>query len=161
MDDLENCTKWVQDPEVVRHVMMEVKTLDDERVWLEGVLSDPNDHVYIIIIKDSGKAIGTCAIHEVASNELLKNEEGLNLGIMIGEKEEWGKGYGAEAIALLAQYSCNELNAKRVWLTVDKVHKRGIRAYEKAGFKIIRELDDPDRIYSDNKQYMMEISFAN
>lgn len=58
-----------------------------------------------------------------------------DLSIMIGEKEEWAKGYGTEAVRLLLNYDFKSLNFHRISLGVFNFSKKAICAYEKAGFK--------------------------
>jgi RimJ/RimL family protein N-acetyltransferase len=56
------------------------------------------------------------------------------VGISIGEKEYWGKGYGTDALQVLLRYAFTELNLHRINLTVFEYNPRAIRSYEKAGF---------------------------
>jgi RimJ/RimL family protein N-acetyltransferase len=56
-------------------------------------------------------------------------------GIVIGEREFWGKGYGTEAMQLMLQYAFAELNLRRVSLGVFAYNPRAIRSYAKAGFR--------------------------
>src|SRR5206468_7752591 len=49
--------------------------------------------------------------------------------------QHWGKGYGTEATRLMVQYAFDTLNLNRVWLHVLEYNERGIRCYEKVGFK--------------------------
>ena len=57
------------------------------------------------------------------------------VGIFIGNKNYWDKGYGTEALNLLLDYGFNALNLYNVMLKVYSCNKRAIRSYEKAGFK--------------------------
>ncbi len=56
------------------------------------------------------------------------------VGISIGAKEWWNKGYGSEAMELMVKYGFETLNMHRVWLRVFERNKRAIRSYEKVGF---------------------------
>jgi RimJ/RimL family protein N-acetyltransferase len=56
-------------------------------------------------------------------------------GIVIGEREFWGNGYGTEAMQLMLRYAFAELNLRRVSLGVFAYNPRAIRSYEKAGFQ--------------------------
>jgi RimJ/RimL family protein N-acetyltransferase len=58
------------------------------------------------------------------------------LGISIGERDYWGKGYGSEAVALAVQYAFIELNLRRVTLGLHAYNPRALKAYEKVGFKM-------------------------
>ena len=57
------------------------------------------------------------------------------VAIGIGERDAWGKGYGTDAMRLMLSYGFNELNLHRVTLNVFEYNPRGIRSYEKCGFK--------------------------
>jgi len=56
------------------------------------------------------------------------------LGIGLGEREYWGKGYGTDAIRVMLRYAFTELNLHRLTLNVFEYNPRAIRSYEKAGF---------------------------
>src|SRR5262249_47408000 len=56
-------------------------------------------------------------------------------GITIGDKAEWGKGYGTETTRLLVEHAFEILNLNRVWLHVYEFNERGIRTYERVGFQ--------------------------
>lgn len=57
------------------------------------------------------------------------------LGITIGEKAYWGQGYGTDAIRTLLDLAFREMNLHRIFLRVDEDNARGIRCYEKVGFR--------------------------
>jgi RimJ/RimL family protein N-acetyltransferase len=57
------------------------------------------------------------------------------LGIVVSEREYWGKGYGLEAMQLALAFAFLELNLRRVTLGVDSINRRAVRAYEKLGFR--------------------------
>jgi RimJ/RimL family protein N-acetyltransferase len=56
------------------------------------------------------------------------------VGIGIGNREYWGKGYGTDAMRLILRYAFGELNLQRVSLNVFEYNPRAIRSYEKLGF---------------------------
>lgn len=58
------------------------------------------------------------------------------LGIGIGEREFWGRGYGTEAVQIILRYAFTELNLWRVSLSVLAANPRARRAYEKCGFVV-------------------------
>ena len=57
------------------------------------------------------------------------------VGIGIGVRDCWSKGYGTEAMRLLLRFAFNELNLQRVSLGVFAHNLRAVRSYEKAGFR--------------------------
>jgi len=57
------------------------------------------------------------------------------VAIFIGDRENWSKGYGTDAMRILLRYAFDELNLGRVSLSVFEYNPRAIRSYEKAGFR--------------------------
>ena len=56
------------------------------------------------------------------------------LGITIGDKAYWGRGYGRDALRTLLDYAFRLRNFRRVHLTVNSTNERAIRAYRACGF---------------------------
>ncbi|GEM_PF-221613 len=56
-------------------------------------------------------------------------------GILIGERDCWGKGYGTEAARLLLDYGFNVLGLHNIMLDTYSYNERAIRAYTRAGFR--------------------------
>lgn len=82
-------------------------------------------------IEVDGQFIGSCGLFNV--NETSHTAE---LGIAIGDKDYWGKGYGREAVNLLIEYAFRYRNFRRVWLWVHADNERAIRAYRACGFVV-------------------------
>ena len=57
------------------------------------------------------------------------------VAIGIGEQDFWSKGYGSDAMRIMLRYGFTELNLHRISLTVFAQNPRGIRSYEKCGFR--------------------------
>jgi RimJ/RimL family protein N-acetyltransferase len=58
----------------------------------------------------------------------------IEIGITIGDKAYWGKGYGTEAVRLGLDYAFRLRNMRKVHLTVLANNPRAIASYTKAGF---------------------------
>ena len=58
------------------------------------------------------------------------------LGINIGERNDWGKGYGTDALRVLLRYAFEELNLQRISLSFLEGNDRAMRSYEKCGFRL-------------------------
>src|SRR6185312_1412368 len=67
-------------------------------------------------------------------------------GILIGEKDCWGKGYGTETTRLMLEYAFKVLGLHRVALTAFSFNERAIRAYARAGFKMVGRRRQAKRI---------------
>ena len=57
------------------------------------------------------------------------------VGISIGDRNDWGKGYGTDAMRIVLRFAFDELNLHRVFLNTFEYNPRAIRSYEKCGFK--------------------------
>ena len=91
-----------------------------------------------------GEDMAWFTIRAVADDQLLGdinlgltrwNSRDAFVGLGIGPRDFWGKGYGTEAMQLILQYAFLELNLDRVTLNVFEYNQRAIRSYEKAGFQ--------------------------
>jgi RimJ/RimL family protein N-acetyltransferase len=80
-------------------------------------------------VEADGKLIGGCALFDF--DHIAHT---CQLGITIGDKAYWGKGYGREALTLLLDYAFRLQNVRKVWLTVNGNNERAIRAYRACGF---------------------------
>jgi RimJ/RimL family protein N-acetyltransferase len=67
---------------------------------------------------------------------VLWNQGDAFVGIGLGERQFWGKGYGTDAMRILLRFAFSELNLHRVSLNVFEFNPRAIHSYEKAGFKV-------------------------
>lgn len=131
IEDLESCQGWLNDPEVHQYLQRS-RPLNrvEEREWLEKLHRNENDHLFGITLREGGRLIGTCGLHRASLPH-----RSAELGIVIGEAEFQGKGYGREAIGLLLDYGFGTLNLNRIELRVYANNARGIRCYEACGFK--------------------------
>ena len=80
-------------------------------------------------IEADGKYIGNCGLFHF--DETARNCE---LGIGIGDKAYWGRGYGREAIGLLLDYGFRLRNLHRIWLSTSTGNERALRCYRACGF---------------------------
>jgi len=127
---------WVNDEDVAENLVftMPISRFEEEQ-WYDAMMEKPpSEHVFVIEVKDQDnpqnyRAIGTCQFLDIHWHHRTAE-----LGIMIGEKSFWDQGYGTETMRLLLDHGFASLNLHRIWLQVYAKNKRGIRAYEKAGF---------------------------
>jgi RimJ/RimL family protein N-acetyltransferase len=129
-------TRWVNDFEVIATLGLALgaTTFEKEEAWYESA-RNPGDGVqFTIYVRETMQPIGTTGL-----TYSFQNQRG-TFGIMIGDKTAWNKGYGTEASRLMLDYGFNKLGLHHINLTVHSTNTRGIRAYEKAGYKIAGRL---------------------
>ncbi|MBL8103827.1 MAG: GNAT family N-acetyltransferase [Anaerolineales bacterium] len=58
------------------------------------------------------------------------------LGIFVGERDYWGRGFGTDAMRLIVQYGFCELNLRRITLGLHSYNERALKSYLKVGFQL-------------------------
>ena len=126
--------RWINDFGTTRTLGVPPRpmTLEQETSWYEQAAVDNDRTMFTIYERATGRAIGTCGLHEME----LTNRRTL-VGIMIGEPDARGRGYGTEAMRLLLDYAFTVLGLHNVMLMVFEYNHAGRRCYEKAGFREI------------------------
>jgi RimJ/RimL family protein N-acetyltransferase len=128
--DLPNYVTWLNDPDVTEFTALESGnvTLEGEREWF-ATISDPESRTRNWAIEVDGRHIGNCALHLHESGEMA------GFGIIIGDKTQWGKGYGTAALREVLRIGFEEMGLHRIHLQAFAGNARGIRCYEKCGFR--------------------------
>jgi len=129
--------RWLSDLEVTTHqgAIGQVFGIEDEEEWIERVRRDRYNPTFSIIVRDGGRIIGSTGLKDVDPRRGTAE-----LGICIGEKDEWGKGYGAEATRLLVDFGFTLLSLHAIHLKHWEFNGRAHRSYLKAGFKDVGRL---------------------
>jgi RimJ/RimL family protein N-acetyltransferase len=91
----------------------------------------PENHFFSIRSLDDNRLLGDIGL-DVVNNWIGRNAF---VGIGIGDRNDWGKGYGTDAMKIMLRFAFTEVNLNRVILNVFEYNPRAIRSYEKAGFK--------------------------
>jgi RimJ/RimL family protein N-acetyltransferase len=104
-------------------------SMTEEEGWWQRRLERKSDRVFAIETQDETH-IGNLGLHDIDS----ENRRAM-LGIVIGRKDYWGRGYGTDAIRTALGWAFGYLNLHRVYLTVYAYNARAIRCYEKCGFQ--------------------------
>lgn len=149
--DSETWAKWSRDSEYLRLLDSDPaipRSIQDVKRSFED--HGPTDRGFPFAIRtlDEDRLIGFIGLWIYPS---LTQGNGW-VGIGIGERDCWGKGYGTDAMKVLLRYAFTEVNLHRVSLGVFDYNARAIKAYEKAGFILegrMREAMHRDRKYWD------------
>ncbi len=132
MADVERMTRWINDREVTRFMGGRYPwSAAAEEAFVRGRTSAPMAYgdVSLAIETKDGVHIGSCGLHG-ASPENRTAE----LGIMVGEKAYWSKGYGTDAVTTLVRFGFEEMNLNRIELHVYDFNERAQASYRKCGF---------------------------
>jgi [ribosomal protein S5]-alanine N-acetyltransferase len=126
---------WINDKEVTKFLETGSfpTSLDELKDYVLNISQNINDiFLGVFDIKDNKeKHIGNVKLTNI--NWIHRTAE---FGIMIGDKNYWGKGYGREVTSTMVKYGFEALNLRKIYLGVFGSHNSAIYAYQKAGFEI-------------------------
>ncbi|HEY7268984.1 MAG TPA: GNAT family protein [Dehalococcoidia bacterium] len=132
-DEFENYYQWMNDTEVKRYLGMRYFfSRAAEQEWLRGRTSAPLGYSHIafaVETKNEGRHVGSIDFHET-----VPEDRKAIVGIAIGDKTVWDKGYGTDAMVTLLRFGFDEMNMHRVMLHVDERNSRAQASYKKVGF---------------------------
>lgn len=131
-DASQNYCNWLNDPEVNKYLETRQSTIQALRKYIKKQLDNPNSFFVGIFDKENDKHIGNIKLEPID----WKKKKAI-FGILIGDKNYWGRGIGTEAVKLIVDYAFQTLGIDEVELGVISENKRAIRTYEKADFKVI------------------------
>ena len=107
---------------------------DWKRYYFDGSAPEKG-RCFVILIDDT-------AIGQINYNEIDKRNNSVDLDILIAEDRYKNKGHGTDALQTLTRYLFLEMDIQTCWIDVAYKNPRAIRAYQKAGFKIIKKFVD-------------------
>lgn len=131
--DADALLRWRSDEDLNR--LLGPPTLPVSRTQQErfvGQVSAPDAEVKSFAIEtlDGKKLIGEAGIRAI--NWMSRKAE---FFIAIGEKDQWGRGLGTDAVRVVIRLAFEKMNLNRLFLSVLADNARAIRCYEKCGFK--------------------------
>ena len=100
-----------------------VRWLDDEEALGRPV-------AFVIELLD-GTEIGL-----ILASPTDREQRVFQLSLLIGDPDEWGKGFGRDALDALLDTAFDEWNVRRIWLEVEAGNDRAERLYRSAGFEL-------------------------
>lgn len=101
----------------------------EQRVQLMTEKQGEDGYSFMICLLADDRPIGEAMLFH-----LDPQNGSAELGIFIGEVDEWQKGYGTDAVTATVDFGFGALRLERIWLNVWTENARARRAYEKAGF---------------------------
>ena len=123
----------MNDPEIVQFTESRWKnyTMDDLVNFVTEINNSEFDFMYGIYLNENNKYIGNVKIGNINPHHGFAE-----LGIILGDKSEWGKGYATEAIKLAIKIAFDELGLNKLTAGAYENNISSIKALTKAGFTL-------------------------
>ena len=120
---------WLNDKEVYKY--LETRGNYTVEKLKQFLIDQENKDIlfWAILKKDSNIHIGNIKIDPIDT----KTNSG-EYGVLMGDKNEWGKGFAKEASETIIKYCFNDLKLSKITLGVVEDNINAVKLYEKLGF---------------------------
>ncbi len=122
--------KWYNDKELNKLAGWSNSKATMEKLKYNMSKSFGYDPMNLMIEAKDGTPIGTIQLYDF--NE---QDKSCKLGIRIGDRDYWSRGYGEDAVKTLLEYAFMKIDIYRVTLKVYEYNERAARCYLKCGFQ--------------------------
>lgn len=150
IQDLEKTMEWRNNIELIKLTqgVRFPKTLEMDKEWFDHALNDKsNRNIYFgIDERETNNFVGIIQLNSIDYISGIAE-----FGIVIGDLNIQGKGYGKEAMNILFDYSFNVLNLRKISLKVIVINERAILLYKNSGF--LEEGRLKEHVYFDNEYH--------
>ena len=134
-EDIAAIRKWVNDEATTRYLSTRYwpaqTMVDSEEFHSHMLQSSHNAYNFVMADKADGRYIGQA--------DLFRMDWRLRLGevgMVVGDPAERGRGLGEEALGLLQRFAFRTLGLERVELEVHMGNEAALRCYQKAGLTL-------------------------
>jgi RimJ/RimL family protein N-acetyltransferase len=136
--DAHNDYTWQSDPELTQLDAAPVLGVSFHVYLLEYAdqLRNSGSSRYPLAVDTfDGKHIGNCTCYDI--NETKREAQ---LGIMIGDRNYWDKGYGTDAVSTMVDHIFLNTNLKRIYLKTLDWNLRAQGCFKNCGFQPCRKI---------------------
>jgi aminoglycoside 6'-N-acetyltransferase len=137
--------KWETDPDIIRWAdtrRVSYRTAEEVR----RIFCKVSQHAYCFIIELDGKPIGDGWLQEMNLKKILDKypaQDCRRIDLVIGEKELWGRGLGADTIRTLTRFAFEQEKADAVFAVIGDYNERSQSAFIKSGYSLAMKLEEP------------------
>jgi RimJ/RimL family protein N-acetyltransferase len=130
-DVTDDYVAWMNDPEVNQYMETRFSShaRDDVASFVERMRGNENVYFLAITLNEDGRHVGNIKL------ALRPQHETGEISLFIGDKSQWGRGLGSEAIALVRDFGLNELGLAKLTAGCYADNAGSARAFEKCGFR--------------------------
>ena len=133
LEDLPLLQKWANDPEIQYWIggWHFPTNYEDQKKWFSGLSANSLHQRFAVVSEDLG-LIGTANIVDID----WKNKNAFH-GMLLGDKDIRGKGYGVDAVMALMRYAFEELGLERLDGAMIEYNEASLKMYiQKCGWVV-------------------------
>lgn len=126
----ENYLHWMNDLDVCKFLETAIPYSEVELQDFVNSMIAKKILFWAITLKHDGSHIGNIKIDPINKKHLIGE-----YGILMGDRNNWGKGYAKEASKSVISYCFESLNLRKITLGVIKDNVAAVKLYESLGFE--------------------------
>lgn len=126
----ENYLHWMNDSDVCKFLETDIPYSEVELQDFVNSMIAKKILFWAITLKHNGSHIGNIKIDPINKKHLIGE-----YGILMGDRNNWGKGYAKEASKSVISYCFESLNLRKITLGVIKDNVAAVKLYESLGFE--------------------------
>jgi len=132
VDATENYLSWLSDPKINRSLEVRfapMKTVAELAGFIEATNESDDGLLLGICLRSDGRHIGNIKLGPID-----RHHGSGDIGLLIGDQEQWGKGYASAAITILSDYAFTHLGLVKLTAGCYADNAGSRRAFLNAGF---------------------------
>jgi ribosomal-protein-alanine N-acetyltransferase len=122
---------WLNDPEIYKYLESGGNYTHDSLMEFLTNTTAQTVFFWAIIVKETHTHIGNIKIDPINKKHLIGE-----YGILMGDRNNWGKGFAKEASQAVISYCFESLNLRKITLGVIKDNIAAVKLYESLGFEV-------------------------
>lgn len=124
---------WMRDPEVLRHLEARFQAHDEAALaaFIAGCNAAAGTLLLGLFLRADGRHVGNIKLGPIDRHHGLAA-----IGILVGARDQWGRGLASEAIGLLAEHAFGALGLRKLTAGCYATNPGSRRAFERAGFAL-------------------------
>lgn len=129
--DVPDFVRWRNSEEVRKfYIYRGVFTVESQTAWMKANIDTGRAASMIVCEEENDRPIGCVYLQNID-----KTHNKAEYGVLIGEEDARGHGYGARIAGLMLKFAFEELKLHRVYLRALEGNERAIKGYVDAGFE--------------------------
>lgn len=130
---LANAQQWVNNPTVTEFLLIGhwPMTMLAEKDFFEAKSRSTDDLLFAIETLHDERHIGFSGVHQID----FRNGTATT-GTLIGVTDEWGKGYGTDALRVRSEYAFKTLGLRMLLSAVIEGNERSLRMQQRGGYEV-------------------------